>query len=265
MTTYVIGDLQGCYERLTCLLETLRYSPSRDEIWLAGDLVNRGPESLACLTWAREHAARVVLGNHDLHLLALYYSFNEPQKSSDTLEEILGAPNVNELMEWLRVQPVLHYDSVRELCLVHAGIPHIWSVARARELASELHACLKGDDYHSFFSGMYGNRPACWSEELQGQERLRVVTNYFTRMRFVTEDGTLDFAAKEGLDAAPPGFAPWFHYARNDHTRIVFGHWAALQGQTGNDQFWATDTGCVWGGALTAIDVDTGERIHCEC
>ncbi len=265
MATYVIGDLQGCFEPLQCLMDKLGYSPSRDTLWFAGDLVNRGPQSLACLRWVREHGSRVVLGNHDLHLLAIYYGDPALLKGKDTLRETINAEDAESLMHWLRQQSVLHHDEGRQLIMTHAGIPHIWSLEQAKALAGELEAVLCEGDYEAFFAAMYGNEPACWSESLSGIARLRVITNYFTRMRFIKPDGTLDFAAKEGLDSAPTGYAPWFTYQRDDSTRIVFGHWAAIQGHTGQANMWATDTGCVWGGALTALNIDSAERITCDC
>lgn len=265
MATYVIGDVQGCFTALQCLLDKLAYSPSRDTLWFAGDLVNRGPQSLACLRWVSESGAQTVLGNHDLHLLAIYYGGRELLKRKDTLGEIIDAEDADHLLSWLRCQPLLMCDATRDVALSHAGVPHIWSMAKAQALAAELESLLRDGDYQAYFAAMYGNQPARWRDELQGLERMRVVTNYFTRMRFVQADGTLDFAAKEGLDAAPEGFAPWFEFARPDNTQIVFGHWAALEGATGHKQFQATDTGCVWGGALTALNIDTGERIYCDC
>ncbi len=265
MATYVIGDLQGCYSSLRCLLDKLAYSPSRDELWFAGDLVNRGPESLACLRWVRDSGARTVLGNHDLHLLAIYYGGKHLLKRKDTLSGIVQSEDAESLLTWLRSQALLIHDDDRDLLLSHAGVPHIWSVTQAKSLAAELESLLQEGDYGAFFEAMYGNQPACWQGDLQGLERARVITNYFTRMRFIMPDGTLDFAAKEGLDSAPEGYFPWFRFERPDTTRIVFGHWAALEGSTGSAQFIATDTGCVWGGALTAMNIDTGERISCEC
>lgn len=264
MATYAIGDLQGCYAEFEALLERLDFSPSRDRLWLVGDLVNRGPDSLGCLrrSVALDGAARVVLGNHDLHLLAVARGHGK-LKRKDTLSDILEAPDRHAMLEWLRRQPLLVDDAERGCVMTHAGLPPQWSLAQANELAAEAEAVLRSDDVDAFLNVMYGNRPARFEPDLAGMDRIRAIVNVFTRMRFIAADGTLDFAAKEGLDSAPEGYAPWFTYPRADGLTLLFGHWAALEGQTPGARVdaQALDTGCVWGGSLTALDLDSGERI----
>ena len=265
MPIYAIGDVQGCADDLRCLLDKLNFTPSRDELWFAGDLVNRGPESLEALRLVKSLNARVVLGNHDLHLLACYYSDHHELKQKDTLREIFTAEDRDDLMSWLIRQPLLFADEQRDVVMTHAGLPHIWSVSEARGYSREVEAVLQGPDRIPFFDHMYGNSPSLWNEALKGTERWRAITNYLTRMRFIKESGELDFKAKESLDSAPEGFQPWFKLPRRESTRIYFGHWAAIQGNTDSGQMIALDTGCVWGGELTAVNVDTGERIACDC
>ena len=266
MARYAIGDIQGCFKSLECLLTKLAFKPEQDELWFAGDLVNRGPESLACLRYIKSlgASARVVLGNHDLHLLALHSAKKSP-KRKDTLLPILTAPDCDELMFWLRQQPLMIWDSSHNFAMVHAGIPAMWSIPQAYKLSQEVSAILKSEEHAQFFELMYGNQPEKWSDELDGMSRFRVITNYFTRMRFIRADGTLDFTAKETLDSAPDGYIPWFKAPRADSTMILFGHWAALMGETHHKQFQALDTGCVWGGTLTAMNIDTLQRTSCAC
>lgn len=263
MAIYAVGDLQGCYTSFRKLLRKLDYNSKKDELWLAGDLVNRGPDSLECLRLAKQLNSKIVLGNHDLHLLACYYS-KHSLKKKDTLNQILLAEDAPELMEWLRQQPLLRVDSKRNVVMSHAGLPHIWSVNQAQAHALEVQQVLSSNDaavYRAYFDEMYGNQPNVWSDSLRGQDRLRVITNYFTRMRFVDSKGALDLTAKEGADKAPHGFKPWFVHPFAHNETVVFGHWAALEGFTGKAQFQAIDTGCVWGGHLTALNLDTYERV----
>ncbi|WP_336365748.1 symmetrical bis(5'-nucleosyl)-tetraphosphatase [Marinobacter sp. C2H3] len=266
MTDYAIGDIQGCYERLLDVLARADFSPSRDRLWVAGDLINRGPSSLQTLRYLYElgSSAEVVLGNHDLHLLAVRYGGHELRRK-DTLQAILDAPDAEELIGWLRHQSLCLHDPRRNLVMAHAGLPHIWDVPTAVACAREVETVIRSDDAEYYFTHMYGNEPDRWDDQLSGMDRWRVITNYLTRMRFVAEDGSLELATKESVESAPAGFAPWFEWPRNDDVRIVFGHWAALEGHTGSDRFIALDTGCVWGGALTMMDLDSGERIHCDC
>ena len=266
MTDYAIGDIQGCYDRLRDVLAKVDFSPSRDRLWVAGDLINRGPSSLETLRYIESlgASAEVVLGNHDLHLLAVALGGHETRRK-DTLADILEAPDYDRLVDWLRQQSLCIHDPARNLVMAHAGLPHIWSVDQAMRCAREVEEVIRGHGAEDYFTHMYGNQPECWDEGLAGMDRWRVITNYFTSMRFIAGDGTLELTTKESADSAPEGFAPWFRYPRGDDTRVVFGHWAALEGNTGVDRFIGLDTGCVWGGALTMMNLDSGEKIHCDC
>ena len=269
MSVYAVGDLQGCLQPLQCLLKDVAFDPAKDRLWLVGDLVNRGPQSLATLRflYAMRDSLICVLGNHDLHLLAVAHN-RERLKKADTLQEILDAPDRDELLNWLRQQPLLHYDAERDTLLVHAGIPPQWTLNKALKRAAEVQDALRDDTrLPLFLEGMYGNQPARWDKGLRGIERLRVITNYLTRMRFCSADGSLDLKSKEGLDSAPAGFAPWFSYA-NRKTRkhkIIFGHWAALEGRCSQPNLFALDSGCVWGGAMTLLNLDSGAKHLCHC
>lgn len=269
MAVYAVGDLQGCLEPLKCLLQRVAFDPAKDKLWLVGDLVNRGPSSLETLRYlyGMRDALVCVLGNHDLHLLAVANNA-ERLKRGDTLREILEAPDGPQLLDWLRRQKLLHHDEQRNAVLVHAGIPPQWSLRKALRLAAEVEAALRDDNlFQPYLDGMYGNEPNKWDKDLQGAARLRVITNYFTRMRFCTADGKLDLKGKEGADTALPGYAPWFaHKERKTRDlRIIFGHWAALEGRCEEPGVFALDTGCVWGGAMTLLNVDSGMRLSCKC
>jgi bis(5'-nucleosyl)-tetraphosphatase (symmetrical) len=267
MTTYAIGDLHGCHAEFLELLEALDFAPDRDRLWLVGDLVNRGPGSLACLreVMALDASASCVLGNHDLHLLAVARGNGRAQRK-DTLDAILAAPDRDRLLDWLQARPLLVREAPGreptrcETVMTHAGLLPRWSVPQAEALAGEVQARLAGETGGAFLARMYGNEPAGWRDDLDGIDRLRAIVNVLTRMRFIDARGRLDFTAKEGLDAAPAGFAPWFCYPREDRPRLLFGHWAALQGATPGSRIdaRALDTGCVWGGRLTALDLETG-------
>lgn len=269
MTTYAVGDLQGCLDPLKCLLDRVAFDPARDRLWLVGDLVNRGPKSLETLRFlfAMRDSVTCVLGNHDLHLLAVAHNV-ERLKKSDTLREIIEAPDAWDLLDWLRRQKLVHYDEARDIAMVHAGIPPMWTLAKALKRAAEVEEALLDDArLPLFLEGMYGNDPACWDSDLHGITRLRVITNYFTRMRFCKADGTLDLKSKEGADTAPPGYRPWFaHPSRKTRgQKIIFGHWAALEGKCNEPGLHALDTGCVWGGTMTLLNIDNGQRISCDC
>jgi len=266
LATYVIGDVQGCYRPLLRLLEKIAYDPDKDKLWFAGDLVNRGPDSLNTLRLIKEIAHKAVLGNHDLHLLACFYGNESSIRKKDTFADILNAPDCEELMEWLRQLPLMVYSKKKKTVMTHAGVPHIWSVEKAFALSKEVSKVIKSEDAPDFFDAMYGNSPDRWCDELSGQARLRVITNYLTRMRFITAAGSLDFSAKETVDHAPEGYQPWFRFDRkNPEICQYFGHWAALEGDTGVSGILATDTGCVWGGSLSAIKVRNQVRTSCSC
>lgn len=269
MATYAVGDLQGCLKPLQCLLERVAFNPQHDRLWLVGDLVNRGPESLETLRflYRMRDALVCVLGNHDLHLLAASRHI-ERLKRGDTLREILEAPDRDDLLDWLRQQKLLHYDEQRDTALVHAGIPPQWNMAKALRRAAEVENALSDDGlYPMFLDGMYGNEPARWDKELHGVTRLRVITNYFTRMRFCKADGTLDLKSKEGLGTAPAGYLPWFSHKQRKTRgqKIIFGHWASLEGHCDEPGVFALDSGCVWGGSMTLMNIDSGEYHRCDC
>ncbi len=273
MSAWVIGDIQGCLASLDCLLEKISFDAQRDQLWLVGDLVNRGPDSLGVLRrlYALRDSCRIVLGNHDLHLLAVAAGA-APRRSKDSFTDVLDAPDRDLLLGWLQQQPLLHYDDHRNVVMTHAGIPPAWSLADAQRLAREVEATLRSTHAPDFFSAMYGNDPAGWHENLQGLDRLRTITNHFTRMRFINAAGDLDLKSKEGLGTAPVGYFPWFAAPdrRCADIPIYFGHWAALEGRPEIDgqtvaNVYALDTGCVWGGSLTAMNIDTGERVACHC
>lgn len=267
MTDYAVGDIQGCFEPLQRVLAKAAFDPAEDRLWVVGDIINRGPESLQALRFVRNlgSAAHVVLGNHDLHLLALVFNNQQP-KRKDTLAQILEAPDAVELIDWLRTQPLAWYDAGRDLFMAHAGLPHIWTVEQAISYASEVSDVIASANAHTFFENMYGDKPERWSDALTGTDRWRVITNYLTRMRFIAPDGALELLAKEDTSAGPDGFRPWFSYPRpQDQTRVIFGHWAALKGETRSERFIGLDTGCVWGGAMTLMNLDSGERISYDC
>lgn len=268
MATYAIGDIQGCLSRLQALLGQIKFNPSHDRLWFAGDLINRGPESLQTLRFIKNlgPAALVVLGNHDLHLLAVA-SGAASLKPQDTLKEILTASDGEQLCQWLRQQKLLHDDPGLGYVLVHAGLAPQWDLVKARQCAREVEKILRGNDYLSFFKHMYGNRPEQWQEELVGWERLRFITNCLTRIRFCDKDGRLDLTTKEGLAKAPSGYMPWFAVPerKNQNLRILFGHWAALRGEAFGMNVFPLDGGCVWGGKLLAMRLDDGEHFQIAC
>lgn len=267
MATYAVGDIQGCLDDLQALLKHISFG-SRDTLWCVGDLINRGPKSLETLRFLKQlgNQCVAVLGNHDLHLLACRYGARKPTKK-DTFDEILTAPDADELLEWLRSKPLLYSDDKLDYTMSHAGIPPIWSLSEAQTYAREVESVLQSDNPRPFFSSMYGNQPDRWDHRLTGLERLRVITNYLTRMRFCKSDGGLEFDSKDEPSHAPPGFMPWFAHPQHkcSNERLLFGHWAALMGQTDNPHFIGLDTGCVWGGYLSALRLDDGENFCVDC
>ena len=268
MATYAIGDIQGCREALERLLEAIGFDPARDRLWFAGDLVNRGPDSLGTLRLVRDLGDRAitVLGNHDLHLLAVA-SGAEPARSSDHLDDVLAAPDRDELLDWLRHRPLLHHDPRLGYTLVHAGLPPQWDLATARACATELEAVLRGPDHADFFDHMYGDHPRRWDPDLRGRDRLRFITNCLTRMRYCDRSGNLDLASKGPPGTQPSPFLPWFRIPDRASAglRIVFGHWSTLGPHDGHGVH-ALDTGCLWGGRLTALRLGrTPERITIGC
>ncbi len=257
---HLVGDVQGCDAALGRLLDEIGFSPSRDRLVLLGDLVNRGPASLAVLRRlaALGDAATALLGNHDLHLLAVAHGVR-PLHDGDTFGDVLAAPDAAAWVEWLRARPLAHLEA-GWLC-VHAGLLPAWDTAQTLALAAEVQALLRGPGLAEFLPLMYGNRPERWDDALQGPDRWRVVINTLTRIRFCRADGSLDFKTKEGAAAAPPGHHPWFEMPgrRSAGEPIAFGHWSTL-GLVSRPDILSLDTGCVWGGALTAVRVDGGRR-----
>lgn len=249
---YLIGDVQGCDEALGRLLDLVGFSRSRDRLVVLGDLVNRGPGSLAALRRliALDSSAQCLLGNHDLHLLAVSQGVRPPHRR-DTLGEVLDAPERESLLDWLRQRPLALME--RGWLLVHAGVLPQWDAAEALQLAHEVESVLQANDWLDFLHQMYGNTPARWAETLQGSERLRVIVNAFTRLRFCRPDGEMEFQTKDGAGAAPPGFLPWFEVPgrRTAEVPVAFGHWSTLGGVQ-RPHLLALDTGCVWGGCLSA-------------
>lgn len=268
MATYAIGDIQGCYSALQCLLQQLSFDAKKDRILLAGDLVNRGPESLECLRFIKSlgKSALLVLGNHDLHLLAVAHGVREA-RAKDTLQAILTAPDRIELLNWLQTRPLLHTDKKLNIALVHAGIPHIWSIPQAKALAQEVEHTLQNGNAMKYFTYMYGNTPDSWQPNLEKWERLRVITNYLTRMRVCNKKGVLDLSFAGEIENCPENFYPWFtfHKHQNDTPHIYFGHWAAINGVCNHPNITALDTGCVWGNKLTAINLKSKKIYQCNC
>jgi bis(5'-nucleosyl)-tetraphosphatase (symmetrical) len=255
---YVVGDVQGCYDPLMRLLAKINYDEAADRLWLVGDLVNRGPESLAVLRCISrlKPTPRVVLGNHDLYLLTrLFLTDIQWQNTDDTLQDVLEAPDAQVLGHWLRSQALMYEDKTLGVIMTHAGLAPIWSVDEAKSHAREVEQVLSGEDFKLFLSQLYGNEPAHWSDSLTGMARLRCIVNYFTRMRYCDQIGGLCLTYKGTLANAPAGIIPWFSHPKRKPCAetIVFGHWAALGMTHPAANIYALDTGCVWGQALTAL------------
>jgi bis(5'-nucleosyl)-tetraphosphatase (symmetrical) len=257
---YLVGDIQGCCDAFERLLAEIDFSPSRDHLVVVGDLVNRGPDSLGTLKRLRGlcNAATCLLGNHDLHLLAVAHGVRK-QRKDDTLDDILGSKKRDEWLDWVRQRrmALMHQGWL----VVHAGVVPQWDVPTTLALAGEVEGLLRGPNLPALLHEMYGNEPAQWHDALQGSERWRFIINTLTRIRFCTPEGQLELKLKEGAGAAPPGYAPWFDIAerRTRGTPMAFGHWSTL-GLINRPDLLALDSGCVWGGALTAVRVDGGRR-----
>lgn len=269
MAVYCVGDVQGCDAPLGRLLAEIDFSPSRDTLFVLGDLVNRGPASAQVLRrlMALGPAAQCVLGNHDLHLLAVAAGAGR-LKPLDTLDELLQAPDRQAMLDWLRQQPLAIWQ--HDVLMVHAGVLPSWTVEHTLALAAEVEAVLRGPDLSDFLHHMYGNTPAAWRDDLTGNDRLRVVVNALTRLRFCSAEGVMEFASKEGADSAPAGYMPWFDVPgrQTAHVTVAFGHWSTL-GKLHRQDVWALDTGCVWGGCLSALRLsNTGKpeiiQVRCE-
>jgi bis(5'-nucleosyl)-tetraphosphatase (symmetrical) len=265
MATYAIGDIQGCYDELRRLLDTCAFDPAHDQLWLVGDLVNRGPQSLEVLRYLRGLGERAitVLGNHDLHLLVVAAGVRKPHRG-DTLDALLAAPDRDELLDWLRRQRLMYAGE--GYALVHAGLLPQWSIVQALALAREVEAALQHFDYREFLKHMYGNAPTQWHDGLAGYDRLRVIVNAMTRLRLCTPDGTMEFTHKTGLKGMPTGYLPWFDVpARASRDMpVLFGHWAAL-GLMLRPEVLGLDSGCVWGRRLTAVRLEDRRMFQCGC
>lgn len=264
MADYAIGDIQGCYDPLQHLLNHIDFNERVDRLWFVGDLVNRGPQSLEVLRFIKglPLAARITLGNHDLHLLASLFVGPLHQNRDDSLAAILAAPDGEELGHWLRQQNLLIHEPALDIAICHAGIAPAWDLDEAKAYALEVESALKGNSYLGYLSALYGNEPNQWSTDLAGMARLRLITNYFTRMRFCDNLGRLDLSYKGTLETAPANLIPWYAVPGRKIIRanLVFGHWAALQGRCPDPKIYAIDTGCLWGGRLTALRLQDRQR-----
>ncbi len=258
MAVYAIGDVQGCYDQLRQLLDQIGFDPEQDKLWFAGDLVNRGPDSLKVLRFVKGLGSRAitVLGNHDLHLLALSQQVDKHKDPRHTLDQILNAPDRDELLHWLRHRPLMHQSKKRSFSIVHAGLPPQWDIPTALERAAELETVLQGDGFQDYCQQMYGNLPDRWDPELKGMERLRFITNCFTRLRYCTADGSLSLKESGAPGSQDPSMTPWFEMPQraSRDNRILFGHWSTLNYGVHNNT-WSLDSGCLWGGALTALRI----------
>lgn len=253
MATYAIGDIQGCYDEFIELLTLIDFNPNKDTLWLTGDLVNRGPASLKTLSYVKSlgKSAITVLGNHDLHLLAIGYQTTS--RSEPSFDQILASPDRDELLEWLRQQPLIHFDPLQRALLVHAGLPPSWYLIESIKYANEVEMLLRGENFKAFLTTMYGNEPTLWDPTLTGNERNRYITNALTRMRYCRPNGALSLKEKFAPTGQDKDLTPWFMLREPPRDyRIIFGHWASLNGQCDKHNIIALDTGCVWGGALTA-------------
>ncbi len=261
MAVYAIGDIQGCYDELMTLLDLIKFDPAKDQVWLAGDLINRGPKSAEVLRFAQSlpnNAIKTVLGNHELHLLANACGVTKKAHYLDTLSGILDAPDRDALIDWLRHQPLLHHDAQLGFTMIHAGLPPEWTISKAKKRAQEVEAMLQSDDWADYFQHMYGNTPERWTKKLEGWDRLRYITNCLTRLRYCHNDGRLALKFKGHPSDSPENQLPWFDMPnrKTKTERIVFGHWSTLgTGQYGN--VFSLDSGAVWGEKLTALRLDT--------
>src|SRR6185295_13584046 len=252
MATYAIGDVQGCFDELQALLERVGFNCAHDTLWFVGDLVNRGPKSLEVLRFVKELGDRaiVVLGNHDLHLITQYEGF-EKKRKDDTFVDVLEAPDAKELVDWLRARPLLRVEG--NWAMVHAGLLPGWSIDTASSLAKEVEKALVAPDYRDFLKNMYGSKPERWEDSLSGWDRLRVVVNAMTRMRFCTPTGVMEFHAT--AKTPPAGYVPWYETRKSLEQAIVYGHWSTAGLQL-TDRIVGLDTGCVWGGPLSALRLE---------
>lgn len=267
MATYAIGDIQGCNDELQRLLDHIHFDPGRDHLWLVGDLVNRGPDSLAVLRFIKslDDRAITVLGNHDLHTLAVANGHLKYHRN-DNIDDILHADDRDELTHWLRNLPLLHHDASLNFTMIHAGLPPQWNLETAQACANEVEAILKSDTHVEFLDRMYGNEPDIWNEELEGWDRLRFITNCFSRLRYCDADGKLALEEKGSPGSQASDLMPWFEVPnrKSEKLRIVFGHWSTL-GPIDSDTVYPIDTGCLWGDSLTALRLDDCQSFSIQC
>ncbi len=270
MATYAIGDIQGCFQELNDLLDLIGFSESTDHLWFTGDLVNRGPESLETLRFIKSlgDCAITVLGNHDIHLLAAAQSNKAHRK--DTFEEIFYAADRNELLDWLRQQPLFHHDELLGYSMLHAGVAPEWDLIKIQSLADEVEQVLRSKNYPEYLAHIYGNEPDTWSDDLQGWDRLRCITNFFTRVRFYDQDGRMDFSEKGSPGSQPEEWQPWYEIRnrKSADLKIIFGHWSTNKLSTnsiGDHNVFPIDTGCLWGGQLTAFRLEDEALFQLNC
>lgn len=257
MTTFAIGDLQGCREQFEALLDKIQFNPDKDKLWFTGDLVNRGPDSLGTLRllYSLRDQVVTVLGNHDLHMLAVARC-PELANRKDTFNDVLNAPDAETLLSWLESQPLLHEND--NYVITHAGIYPFWTLNEARQLVREIEGVLATENKYTYYRSMYGNEPEKWDEGLQGQDRLRFITNCFTRMRFFDENHNLKMDYKATIQAAPDDYIPWYKLCQDlwEDKTLLIGHWAALLSREPRDNLKCLDTGCIWGNTLSAYALD---------
>jgi bis(5'-nucleosyl)-tetraphosphatase (symmetrical) len=265
MSTYAIGDIQGCFNSFQSLLKHIEFKPLSDQLWLVGDILNRGTGSLQMLRWAHEHkhAVKMVLGNHDLHTITVAEGFAKAHRG-DTLQAILEAPDRESLLTWLRHQPLLHAEG--DYLMVHAGLLPQWSTSQAKLLAAEVESALQSPNYRDFLIQMYGSQPTIWIDDLQGFDRLRIITNAMTRMRICSIRGEMEFKFKGEVADIPPDWMPWFEAPnrKTSDVKILCGHWSAL-GLKIKENIFALDTGCLWGGQLTALQLENQQIFQVPC
>ncbi len=262
MATYAIGDIQGCYQSFSKLLKKIQFDPLHDQLWIAGDMINRGPESLATMQFLLDHQTQIrcVLGNHDLHFLAVAFECRKIHVK-DTFDDILSSQQKDEIVAWMVKQPLAYFNAAFNTLMVHAGLPFNWSREDVLRYSQEVTDKLKSFSCEQFYLSMYGDQPDIWHDGLQGMDRLRYITNALTRMRFCRTDGSLELHAKSSPSAENSHLVPWFELDNKQFQGdIVFGHWASLQGNCSQANIHALDTGCVWGGALTALRLEDKKR-----
>jgi len=268
MTTYAIGDIQGCFRQLQTLLIKLKFNADKDKLWFAGDIVNRGPDSLKTLRFIKSLGdnAITVLGNHDLNLLAIAHGCAKPGKK-DTIQDILKAPDADNLLNWLQHRPLVHYQKKHHICMVHAGLHPDWSLDQTLTYAAEMKNILQGPQAQQFFQHMYGDKPKKWKSDLEGWDRLRFITNCFTRLRYIKENLKFCLDEKGAPGNQAKNIHPWFEYRRREEKlNILFGHWSTLKDPK-RKHFYPLDTGCLWGGKLTALKINKhlSTRITIDC